>query len=214
MQAIELAHQRAYHRCDGQGDVHGGQCVKLVGLSARPELNGECGIALRFNAESGRWLVRLADGEGKQLVHECCVRWLKRFREGARNRGIARADRDVVTTASLSGRSRTRPIGIDQHGHTYWLFAAAPGSVFVQLGPDSDVGMELDGPPSDPQSGDAPVAGTGWMRYDDSTDLSRLMKVRVRWKGRHPSSHSFVTPHCHSTPTTPRHYSTTPLAST
>ena len=67
MQAIELAHQRAYHRCDGQGDVHGGQCVKLVGLSARPELNGECGIALRFNAESGRWLVRLADGEGKQL---------------------------------------------------------------------------------------------------------------------------------------------------
>ena len=129
------------------------------------------------------------DGEGKQLVHECCVRWLKRFREGARNRGIARADRDVVTTAALSGRSRTRPIGIDQHGHTYWLFAAAPGSVFVQLGPDSDVNMELDGSPSDPQSGDAPVAGTGWMRYDDSTDVSRLMKVRVRWIRRVDTHH-------------------------
>ena len=57
--------------------------------------------------------------EGKQLVHECCVRWLKVFRNGARNRGIARADRDVVTTASLSGRSRTRPIGIDQVGFSY-----------------------------------------------------------------------------------------------
>jgi len=34
---------------------------------ARPDLNGEIGIALRFSEESGRWLVRLKGGEGKQL---------------------------------------------------------------------------------------------------------------------------------------------------
>ena len=65
--AIELAHSRSYARCAAQGDVHGGQSVRLTGLSARPELNGEIGIAMRFTESSGRWLVRLKDGEGKQI---------------------------------------------------------------------------------------------------------------------------------------------------
>ena len=54
--AITLAHQRSYARYVGQGDVRGGQCVRLTGLQSRPELNGECGIAMKFAEETGRWL--------------------------------------------------------------------------------------------------------------------------------------------------------------
>ncbi|CAE7584145.1 unnamed protein product, partial [Symbiodinium sp. CCMP2456] len=50
-----------------EGGIHGGQTVRLRDLKAAPELNGEVGIALRFNTDSGRWLVRLRNGEGKQL---------------------------------------------------------------------------------------------------------------------------------------------------
>lgn len=66
-QAIELAHSRATHRSEAEGDVCGGQTVRLAGLQGAPELNGEIGIALRFNDQNGRWLVRLRNGEGKQL---------------------------------------------------------------------------------------------------------------------------------------------------
>ncbi|CAE8686259.1 unnamed protein product [Polarella glacialis] len=65
--AIEIAYSRSVKRCEEQGDIHGGQTVKLTGLQACPELNGEPGIALRFDVSSGRWLVRLRNGEGKQL---------------------------------------------------------------------------------------------------------------------------------------------------
>lgn len=65
--AIELAYSRSVKRPGGQGDIHGGQTVRLMGLKANPELNGEIGIALRFMEEPGRWLVRLRNGEGKRL---------------------------------------------------------------------------------------------------------------------------------------------------
>mmetsp|Transcript_28171 Transcript_28171/g.45282 ORF Transcript_28171/g.45282 Transcript_28171/m.45282 type:complete len:465 (+) Transcript_28171:84-1478(+) len=65
--AVELAHSRAVKRCDAQGEISGGQTVRLAGLRAAPELNGQVGIALRFVESSGRWLVRLCNGEGKQL---------------------------------------------------------------------------------------------------------------------------------------------------
>lgn len=65
--AVELAHSRAVKRFDVQGTITGGQSVRLVGLQAAPELNGEVGIALRFAENSSRWLVRLRNGEGKQL---------------------------------------------------------------------------------------------------------------------------------------------------
>ena len=47
--------------------VRGGQTVRLAGLQARPDLNGEIGVALRFVEKSRRWEVRLSNGEGKQL---------------------------------------------------------------------------------------------------------------------------------------------------
>jgi hypothetical protein len=65
--AIELAYTRSVKRCDAQGEICGGQTVGLRDLKACPELNGEIGIALRFVESSGRWLVRLRNGEGKQL---------------------------------------------------------------------------------------------------------------------------------------------------
>eukprot|EP00928_Gymnodinium_smaydae_P047072 TRINITY_DN31405_c0_g1_i1.p1 TRINITY_DN31405_c0_g1~~TRINITY_DN31405_c0_g1_i1.p1 ORF type:complete len:480 (+),score=86.33 TRINITY_DN31405_c0_g1_i1:84-1523(+) len=65
--AIELAYGRSCKRCEAQGDIVGGQTVRLKGLQSCPELNGELGITLRFAEESGRWLVRLRNGEGKQL---------------------------------------------------------------------------------------------------------------------------------------------------
>jgi hypothetical protein len=66
-EAIELAHKRAYRRSTEQGEVHGGQSVRLTGLQARPDLNGEVGVALRYEESAGRWMVRLKGGEGKQL---------------------------------------------------------------------------------------------------------------------------------------------------
>lgn len=65
--ALELAHSRAAKRFEAQGDLCGGQTVRLTGLQACPELNGELGILLRFNDAAGRWLVRLRNGDGKQL---------------------------------------------------------------------------------------------------------------------------------------------------
>jgi len=64
--AIQLAHCRAVRR-KSQGSIAGGQAVKLVGLQSRKDLNGEMGLTLRFIESSGRWLVRLPNGEGKQL---------------------------------------------------------------------------------------------------------------------------------------------------
>ena len=68
--AVQLAHSRAARRCEEQGAVAGGQTVRLVGLKARPELNGEVGLALRFEASTGRWLMRLRNGDGKQVKAE------------------------------------------------------------------------------------------------------------------------------------------------
>lgn len=66
-QAWELAYSRAVKRHENQGDIVGGMTVRLTGLQAAPELNGELGLTLRFNEAAGRWLVRLRNGEGKQL---------------------------------------------------------------------------------------------------------------------------------------------------
>merc|ERR1712232_1305218 len=65
--ALELAHSRSVKRFENQGDIVGGQAVRLKGLQACPELNGEVGLTLRFADAAGRWLVRLRNGEGKQL---------------------------------------------------------------------------------------------------------------------------------------------------
>jgi hypothetical protein len=65
--AIELAHSRAVKRYDAQGKIAGGQTVRLTGLQGAAHLNGEVGLALRFIAEVGRWLVCLSNGETKQV---------------------------------------------------------------------------------------------------------------------------------------------------
>ena len=63
----DLAHTRAARRDDAQGDVCGGQTVRLRNLQARADLNGEVGLALRYDSESGRWMIRLRNGEGKSV---------------------------------------------------------------------------------------------------------------------------------------------------
>jgi hypothetical protein len=65
--AITLAHSHAAHRDEDQGTVCSGQTVRIAGLHDTPELNGELGIALHFNKENGRWVVRLWNGEDKLL---------------------------------------------------------------------------------------------------------------------------------------------------
>lgn len=65
--AVKLAYSRAVKRYEAQGQIAGGQTVRLAGLRAAPELNGEMGVALRFLESAARWLVRLRNGEGKQL---------------------------------------------------------------------------------------------------------------------------------------------------
>jgi len=65
--AVKLAYARSLRRHEAQGDIGGGTTVRLTGLVARPDLNGEIGISLRFNDETGRWTVRLRNGEGKNI---------------------------------------------------------------------------------------------------------------------------------------------------
>ena len=65
--AIQLAHSRAVKRTEDQGELAGGQAVVVIGLKARPDLNGEVGILLRFDHAASRWLVRLRNGEGKRI---------------------------------------------------------------------------------------------------------------------------------------------------
>eukprot|EP00008_Paramoeba_atlantica_P009371 CAMPEP_0201489348 /NCGR_PEP_ID=MMETSP0151_2-20130828/22303_1 /ASSEMBLY_ACC=CAM_ASM_000257 /TAXON_ID=200890 /ORGANISM="Paramoeba atlantica, Strain 621/1 / CCAP 1560/9" /LENGTH=474 /DNA_ID=CAMNT_0047874917 /DNA_START=58 /DNA_END=1482 /DNA_ORIENTATION=- len=66
-EAVALAHARGARRTPNQGDIGGGQAVRLKGLKARPELNGEVGLALQFSDESGRWMVRMANGDGLKI---------------------------------------------------------------------------------------------------------------------------------------------------
>eukprot|EP00039_Didymoeca_costata_P022554 m.4738 g.4738 ORF g.4738 m.4738 type:complete len:506 (-) comp3080_c0_seq1:147-1664(-) len=66
-EAIKLAYSRAAKRCPEQQSLGGGQTVEIQGLKARPDLNGEIGLLLRFDKPSGRWLVRLKNGEGKKV---------------------------------------------------------------------------------------------------------------------------------------------------
>ena len=78
--AIELAHVRARTRerdakdanddakdDTTMGGIHGGQTVRLKNLVGRPELNGEKALAARFERESGRWLLRLRNGDGARV---------------------------------------------------------------------------------------------------------------------------------------------------
>jgi len=65
--AIELAHSRAVRRCATQGKIAGGQTVRLTGLQGAAHLNGKLGLAMQFNEGSERWLVRLGNGETKQV---------------------------------------------------------------------------------------------------------------------------------------------------
>ena len=59
--AILQAYCRAAKRAEAQGPpwLGSGQTVQLSSLQARPDLNGEIGIAIRFSAEKGRWLVKV-----------------------------------------------------------------------------------------------------------------------------------------------------------
>lgn len=77
-QALTLAHSRAMNtrraaaaamgvKLSNAAVVSGGQSVTLQGLKAKPELNGEQGIALLFDTASGRWDVRLRSGEGYKV---------------------------------------------------------------------------------------------------------------------------------------------------
>ena len=66
-EAIKLATSRAIRRSPAQGPVSGGQTVRVEGLQARKDLNGELGVALKYVSDTGRWLVRLRNGEGVKI---------------------------------------------------------------------------------------------------------------------------------------------------
>ena len=59
--ALLLASQRAG---DGTDSISSGSAIKLSGLSARADLNGQLGVALKFDEGTGRWNVRCRDGLG------------------------------------------------------------------------------------------------------------------------------------------------------
>ena len=46
---------------------HSARRVRIVGLQARPELNGRCGVAGRFDAAKGRYAVAV-EGEAEAVL--------------------------------------------------------------------------------------------------------------------------------------------------
>ena len=44
-----------------------GSRVRIDGISSRPELNGQFAVCLRHVAETGRWLVRLEEGDTSEI---------------------------------------------------------------------------------------------------------------------------------------------------
>jgi len=104
--ALELAFSRATPRSTEQGEFVCGQPVRLAGLVARPDLNDALGIALRFDESSRRWLVRLADGDGKAL-------------KPANLRPLSEAQRgpDVLIFWGDAQWSRTQLLGELARGH-------------------------------------------------------------------------------------------------
>jgi len=48
---------------DVEEELVQGSVVRIFGLTARPELNGEVGRVVQFDVKKGRWQVRLADGD-------------------------------------------------------------------------------------------------------------------------------------------------------
>ena len=55
---------------DIQSQIAEGSSVELHSLRNSPQLNGQAGIAGAFDFDTGRWTVRLANGEGKMLRPE------------------------------------------------------------------------------------------------------------------------------------------------
>eukprot|EP00391_Amoebophrya_sp_Ameob2_P002316 CAMPEP_0179000754 /NCGR_PEP_ID=MMETSP0795-20121207/10886_1 /TAXON_ID=88552 /ORGANISM="Amoebophrya sp., Strain Ameob2" /LENGTH=1054 /DNA_ID=CAMNT_0020693863 /DNA_START=607 /DNA_END=3770 /DNA_ORIENTATION=+ len=86
-EAVEAAYKRSVKRHAEEGEVYGGQIVRLQNLKACPELNGELGIALHFYPPSGRWLVRLANGEGKQLKPANLIPYVEEDDESRKENG-------------------------------------------------------------------------------------------------------------------------------
>mmetsp|Transcript_4039 Transcript_4039/g.10214 ORF Transcript_4039/g.10214 Transcript_4039/m.10214 type:complete len:446 (-) Transcript_4039:161-1498(-) len=64
--ALELAARRAAPD-DSKGGIAAGQAVRLAGLQSRVELNGQEGMACTFDANLGRWAVRLRSGDAKNV---------------------------------------------------------------------------------------------------------------------------------------------------
>ena len=65
-EAIELAHGRAARRHgDAQGDVSGGRRFVCAGSRRGPSSTARSASALRFEPDSGRWLLRLRNGDGE-----------------------------------------------------------------------------------------------------------------------------------------------------
>lgn len=98
--AILKAYCRAAKRTDGQGGpwLASGQTVVLQGLQARPDLNGETGIAIRFSVEKGRWLVKVRAAQNDSLLPSVGVQNYARVRSVEHH---ARAARLPIECLSL-----------------------------------------------------------------------------------------------------------------
>lgn len=102
--------------------VSGGQSVTLAGLKGRPELNGEPGVALLFDKDSGRWQVRLRNGEAVKV------------RPGNLDPGDGRDGR-VLAFWGDAQWSRTQLLGEIARGH--WGLCKASVDVIAVLDTDN-----------------------------------------------------------------------------
>merc|ERR1740129_1923735 len=54
-----------------------GLWVRVVGLTSRPEMNGQAGIVRGFDAAKERWKVSMEDGSGTKLLKEISLEALQ-----------------------------------------------------------------------------------------------------------------------------------------
>jgi len=126
-EALQLACSLAARRCPEQGDFGGGQTVRVVGLKARPDLNGEVGLALRFVQDAGRWTVRLRNGDGVKV-------------KPANLEGLAGAHGQVYAFWGDARWSRTQLLGEIARGH--WGLCRASTSDLTLPVPERWGGLE------------------------------------------------------------------------
>ena len=117
----------------------------------------------------------LRAGQTGSKAHDCCARWISGHRREKKQRLVGRANRELIEAVVFSGRGRTWTLGADRNGNTYWQFAGAQSSVYVQMvrgSLSSSAGLSA----ASSSSFTSASASEKWLRFDKAEDMQALVQ--------------------------------------